>query len=82
MQMFPIFSSRIQSYGFEANRADKTVGTLALKFTSGPTFYYFGVPLRVMEDFLLSGSKGRFFENMIRHAYAWKAENEYLQGEE
>lgn len=43
---------------------------LTLQFTDGKVHTYWGVPLSVYVDFMLSSSKGRYFNAYIRNNYA------------
>jgi KTSC domain len=77
-------SEEIRGYGFERKRLSRTadlgyfrhvaagggeMGTLALEFVRGGVWYYFDVPERVFEEFLLSESRGRYFHKFIRGTY-------------
>ena len=59
-------SSTIKSveYDDEARELDIT-------FTSGKKYRYFNVPLEIYVEFLDAGSKGKFFNDSIKGAFAF-----------
>ena len=61
-----LVSSTIKSveYDDEARELDIT-------FTSGKTYRYFSVPLEIYAELLDAGSKGKFFNNNIKGAFAF-----------
>lgn len=61
-----LVSSTITSveYDDEAHELDVT-------FTSGKMYRYFNVPLEIYAEFLDAGSKGRFFNDNIKGAFAF-----------
>ena len=61
-----IVSSTITSaeYDDEARELDIT-------FTSGKTYRYFNVPLEIYAELLDAGSKGKFFNDNIKGAFAF-----------
>ena len=61
MEMNRVSSRTIYSIGF-----DKQSSTLQIRFWSGFTYQYFGVPVSVYESFKLATSKGRFYNQHIR----------------
>lgn len=64
MQRIPVESSNIASVGFDADRS-----TLEVQFTSGGTYHYLNVPLRVFGELLAAQSKGRYFAEHIKPLY-------------
>ncbi len=69
MDLFPLESSILQAYGWEAGPRKSRVGLLALQFKDGSEYWYQGVPERVFEDFLMSKSKGSFFRRELEPTY-------------
>lgn len=69
-------STLVRAYGWEADPGDVGTGLLQLGFANGSRWYYFGVPERVLEDFLLSDSKGEFFHRELKGRYNGKAAEE------
>ncbi len=61
-----LVSSTIKSveYDDEARELDIT-------FTSGKMYRYFNVPLEIYAEFLDAGSKGKFFNDNIKGAFAF-----------
>jgi hypothetical protein len=57
-------SSSIAAIGFDAE-----VSTLHVRFHSGGTYRYFGVPASVHHAFVTADSIGRFFTDHIRDRY-------------
>lgn len=81
MDMFEIKgSSKIEKYGWEATPGGfgpRRTGLLTLEFKDGTQYHYSSVPERVLEDFLMSESRGQFFERHIKGHYTFvKAEKE------
>lgn len=60
-------SSQLSSYGF-----DIPTGTLAVKFNSGATYHYQGVPDDVYAGLDSSKSVGKYFSQHIRGAYPYE----------
>jgi hypothetical protein len=56
----PVKSTSVQGIGYDA-----TSQTLAVQFR-GATYHYAGVPVEVYEEFKLTESFGRFFQDRIR----------------
>jgi hypothetical protein len=54
-------SSLISDYGY-----DNKTQELDIRFVSGPTWRYSGVPLDTFLEFLRSGSKGKHFNANIK----------------
>lgn len=46
--------------------------TLAITFTSGRTYDYYGVPQYVYNGLLAAGSKGEYFNDNIRDQYGYR----------
>jgi hypothetical protein len=44
---------------------------LDIMFTSGKTYCYFNVPFEIYAEFLDAGSKGKFFDDNIKGAFAF-----------
>ena len=66
--MLPVESSAIEAIGYEPD-----VRRLHVKFKeSGETYVYGDVDLPVYDAFLNSASKGRYFAQEIRAAYAYR----------
>ena len=61
MEMLPVVSTLIESVGYD--EADQK---LYVKFYSGPTYVYKGVPLELYGELLQSASVGRFFLEKIK----------------
>lgn len=51
---------------------DPAKATLAVTFTTGRTYLYFGVPAELYEDFLAAESRGQFFNWRIRDQYEFR----------
>lgn len=62
MNMINVKSSNVAAVGFEA-------GTLAVRFSSGTTYTYQGVPQKTYEEMLEAKSVGQYFGTMIRPNY-------------
>ena len=60
-------SSLIQRAIYDASKR-----TLAVTFTTGRTYLYFGVPSDVYAEFAVAESQGRFFNWRIRDRYAFR----------
>jgi hypothetical protein len=50
---------------------DDEVHELDVTFTSGKMYRYFNVPLEIYAEFLDAGSKGKFFNDNIKGAFAF-----------
>ena len=62
-----VLSSEIEWIGYEhKNRM------LQVEFIAGGVYQYDNVPTGIYEEFLASDSHGRFFENRIKGAYAYR----------
>ncbi len=48
---------------------------LEVKFRSGKSYTYTGVPEKVYRDFMGSTSKGKFFQDYIRDRYSYTEED-------
>jgi hypothetical protein len=64
MEMIPVNSSDLQSVGYEN-------GTLFIRFHSGGTYSYSGVPDSVYRDLLAAGSHGQYFQAFIKGHYPY-----------
>lgn len=62
-----VSSSAIEKIEFE----DLT-NRLAITFTGGRTYTYFGVPRSVYERFMAAPSKGTFFNEHIKDRYSFR----------
>jgi hypothetical protein len=60
-----VVSSFISTAGYDPERK-----WLLLSFKNGRLYVYAGVPLAVFEAFLKAPSKGRFYNQHVRHHYA------------
>lgn len=65
MNMQPVDSSNIESVGYEND-------TLAVKFKSGKTYTYPGVPAELHAQMLQAESVGKFFLSKIKPHYPHK----------
>lgn len=63
MVMAPVSSSDIASVGYEGN-------TLYVRFHSGGTYAYSGVPTSVYQQLMRASSLGRYFHANIKNRYA------------
>jgi len=59
-------SSAIRSFKY-----DYASNTLIVNFLKGQSYAYDGVPVDVVEAWIQSGSRGRFFVGNIRNVYAY-----------
>ena len=50
---------------------DDDARELDITFTSGKTYRYFNVPLEIYAELLDAGSKGKFFNDNIKGAFAF-----------
>lgn len=60
----PVSSSTIRSVGY-----DRSEGTLEVEFIRGGVYQYIGVPEFLYLGFLLTSSKGQYFNNKIQGRY-------------
>jgi KTSC domain-containing protein len=63
MEYFTVSSSTIQSVGY-----DSETMTLAVSFTHGTEYHYYGVPPDVIEQLRVAPSAGRFLNEQIKKA--------------
>ena len=63
----PVVSESIASVGY-----DDDAEVLEVEFVSGAVYRYRGVPQDVFEDFRQAPSKGAYFNQRIKNAYAWE----------
>jgi hypothetical protein len=61
-----LVSSTIKSVEYDDDARE-----LDITFTSGKTYRYFNVPLEIYAEFLEAGSKGKFFNDNIKGAFAF-----------
>jgi uncharacterized protein (DUF433 family) len=61
-----LVSSTIKSFEYDDDARE-----LDITFTSGKTYRYFNVPLEIYAEFLDAGSKGKFFNDNIKGAFAF-----------
>jgi hypothetical protein len=61
-----LVSSTIKSVEYDDDARE-----LDIAFTSGKTYRYFNVPLEIYAEFLDAGSKGKFFNDNIKGAFAF-----------
>jgi hypothetical protein len=60
---------RVDSSAILAVEHDEGAERMAIRFVSGETYVYDGVPRAVYEAFLAAPSKGTFFQAEIRERY-------------
>lgn len=60
--MTPVVSSNIDSVGYEGT-------DLLVRYSSGVTYKYLGVPKTIFEDVLRAESVGKFINQFIKHNY-------------
>lgn len=65
MNMQPVRSSDLQSVGYES-------GVLHIRFNSGGTYRYDGVPESVYRGLMSAPSHGRYFHAHIKGCYSYK----------
>jgi hypothetical protein len=61
-----LVSSTIKSVEYDDDARE-----LDITFTSGKRYRYFNVPLEIYAEFLDAGSKGKFFNENIKGAFAF-----------
>ena len=61
MEMTPVASSNIEAVGF-----DEDLSQLHIRFHSGQTYIYDGVPRDLFEDLMMAASLGSFFNREIK----------------
>jgi hypothetical protein len=61
----------VRSSAIISFRYDNEERELDITFTSGRTYRYFGVPLEIYVDLLDAESKGQFFNDRIKNAFAF-----------
>ncbi|SDN14162.1 KTSC domain-containing protein [Acetanaerobacterium elongatum] len=64
MLMHPVSSSDLSSVGYEN-------GTLVIRFNSGGTYQYTGVPLSVYQGLMNAPSHGQYFHAYIKNSYPY-----------
>lgn len=65
MQMISVSSSNLSAVGYEHQ-------TLYVRFHSGATYAYSGVPESVYRALMSAGSKGRYFETHVKPVYPYR----------
>jgi hypothetical protein len=63
----PVDSSLLESVGY-----DERAQTLEIAFDSGAVYHYLNVPEKVKDALLAAPSKGRFFNEHVRGAFAYR----------
>jgi KTSC domain len=63
MEMIPVRSSTIEAVGY-----DETSLVLHVRFLSGGTYEYIGVPQTIFQQLIQAPSKGSFFDTSIKKA--------------
>ena len=66
-EMVQVVSTSIDAVGFDPVSAE-----LWVRFVTGTTYVYSGVPEPVFDEFLLAESKGRYFNGEIRDTYPFR----------
>lgn len=64
MKMIPVSSSAISAIGY-----DPATGMMNVRFTSGKTYTFCGVPKSVADAFLSAASHGEYYSAHIRGKY-------------
>lgn len=67
MHRIEILSSAVRSVGY-----DPATRTLETEFKNGRVYRYTGVPIELFASFVLSRSKGRFFNVALRSFYPYR----------
>jgi len=72
IDIVPVRSSNIAGVGY-----DEETQMLKVVFKNKTAYFYFDVPKSVHEEFMLAGSKGKYFYSNIRNIFKYsKEENE------
>ena len=66
MRRNPVSSSNLASIGY-----DSTAQVLEVEFINRAIYQYYNVPSNMYEELKRAGSKGKFFHQYIRNAYAY-----------
>lgn len=66
MIMQPVNSSKIKTIGFNSNAM-----ILRVTFLKDGVFEYYGVPERIVEEFLAAESQGIYFKRFIKDRYRY-----------
>ncbi len=64
MDMVRVNSSAIKAVGY-----DPVTGRMKIMFKQGRTYDYCGVPPNIHQGLMAAGSKGTYFDRMIRDRY-------------
>lgn len=64
--MTEVRSSNLRAVGYDED------GTLVIRFRSGGTYAYHGVPPAVYDGLMRAGSHGRYFHSRIKGRYAYR----------
>lgn len=79
MQLKSVDSATIRCIGFEEDFrmafGQKSLNILRIVFTSENVFDYYGVDLKVYEEFIKAESKGKFFHTNIKNKYQYEKAN-------
>lgn len=67
MRRIPVRSMTLRSVGY-----DPVMRTLEAEFRNGRIYHYAGVPVELFLSFLVSRSKGRFFNIAVRDFYPYR----------
>jgi hypothetical protein len=68
---FPAIMPYVQSSVMTRVEYDEDVKELDITFTSGKTYRYLNVPLEIYVGLLDAGSKGEYFNDTIKDAFAF-----------
>ena len=64
IKMQPVKSSNIEAIGYDDKQCD-----LFVRFHTGATYVYHGVPVDVFRQLMNSDSKGRYLNRIIKPSY-------------
>ena len=64
--MIPVASSNIAGYDY-----DPETRILQIQFTSGRVYQFKDVPENIVDEFSTADSKGRYFNENIKHNYSF-----------
>ena len=65
MKMIPVYSSNINSVGYENN-------TLYIQFNNGSVYAYYNVPESVYRGLMNASSHGKYHAAYIKNSYSYK----------
>ena len=66
----PNTSMKVNSSNISEVNYDEKTFTMVVVFNNASAYQYFGVPANVYEDFMTSGSKGRFLATYIKGRFS------------